>query len=217
MALRSWNDTGARILSQNGIAYCPTGFPYVRSPTITTGMNGRSALMTSSLADAEALVAITTSRFSRQRAGLRLETQDLVAERVLVVVRILGEHLSFGPRAAEQAAQILGHLDEPAAVVAQVQHHFVHVGGAERREGRGQRVEGRLHEVPEEDVSDAAPADFEDPRRGHGRNDHVPLHQSTRNSCSPRRITNAPAHASLRGPVRGTDLPAAPSRPPTAR
>ena len=111
----------------------------------------------------------------RERLGLLLESHDGVAKGVLLVVEILREHLPVGPQAADQRREVLGDRHEAAAVVAQVEHEFLHLGLAQRRERHVERLDRRLDEVAEEHVADLAAVDLVDLRGGHGRNRHGAL------------------------------------------
>ena len=121
-----------------------------------TGMKGLSALMTSSLAEADARVVITTSRSRPSACDFGSKRVTRLSARVLVVVKVLREHLAVGSRAADQAGQVLGDSDEAASVVAQVEHQFPDAAGAEVAEGGVERFVRRRDEVPEEQVADFA-------------------------------------------------------------
>ncbi len=86
-----------------------------------------------------------------------------------IVVDVLGQDLAGGALAANQAGEMLGHADETAAVVAQVEHQL---GGAGVPQGRERLVEGRdrwIDEVPEHDVADLAAVHFVELRQRDGR------------------------------------------------
>src|SRR5262249_16412567 len=69
-----------------------------------------------------------------------------------VVVGVPDEDLAVRARTADEPAKLLGDRDHPAAVVAQVEHQLVGACGAEVREGRGEGIRRRLHEVLEGEV-----------------------------------------------------------------
>ena len=89
--------------------------------------------MISSLAEAEARVVITTSRVRFSAFGLVSKQQLPVELAMPIVVRVLGEHLAGGALAADQAGEVLGDADQPAAVVAQVEHQLGGAGVAQAR------------------------------------------------------------------------------------
>ncbi len=102
-------------------------------------MKGLSALMTSSLAEADARVGDHDNPLEAKRLGFRLEARDTVERRVLVVMKELREHLAVGSRSPNQAGQVLGDSDEAASVVAQVEHQFPDAAGTKVAEGGVER------------------------------------------------------------------------------
>ena len=65
----------------------------------------------------------------REPLRLALEPDDPIAERVLVVVKVLREHEAVRAHAADVARQVLRHVHQPPAVVAEVEHELVHARG----------------------------------------------------------------------------------------
>ena len=164
--------------------------------------------MTSSLADAEDRDVITTSRDSlgRRRRGVG-EAQRLVAERVPGVVGKGGERLAGGERPPDQTRQVHRDVDQPAAVVAEVEDELGDAGLAQRVEGFVQRGHRRPDEVAEEQIADASSVDIVGARERHGGNRHRPLRHSLATLHAGQRAKqNLRREADLTGAERGADL-----------
>ena len=127
-------------------------------------MYGRSELITSSLADADAARRDHDQPLQVERLLRRFgETRDLVEDRPdLVVVDVVEHHLAAGAGAADQAGEMHGHVDQAAAVVAQVEHQLGRAGRLQRRKRVVERGRRRLHEIAEEQVADPAAVDVDD-------------------------------------------------------
>ena len=116
--------------------------------------------MISSLADAEARVVMTTRRVRFSAFGLAWNSSLLFSSRCRSLCTYSASTCAGRALAADQAGEVLGHADQPAAVVAQVEDELGRAGVAEGGERLVERRHRRLDEVAEHDVADLAAVDL---------------------------------------------------------